>query len=273
MSSHLESLPKAERSVSSDPETSDSVGDTSAFANIVCASPFPLTEISTQVGSDGILYDANDGVRAAPAERAEGTCPRIRLTKLDTGDLVFDVDLKGARANSTKRYDVRFHREMWLVDADLNFTVEPCSVFDHSLDLSDRNVLIHRLPGMVDETGISLMEAARYLRQREFKVDLLCGLFSQASAAGATCVLRSGFSLPSTEFCISYASSTGIRAMAAGNNRRSGLRVRTSYGARAVRTRRVSSSARRKSSAGVVIRMIKTIPTFADESVRHCNAY
>jgi autotransporter strand-loop-strand O-heptosyltransferase len=58
--------------------------------------------------------------------------------------------------------------------------------------------------GAEDKTGISLAEAARYLRHADFFVGLSSGLSWLAWAAGATVVMISGYSLPSTEFNTPY---------------------------------------------------------------------
>lgn len=54
--------------------------------------------------------------------------------------------------------------------------------------------------GCEDFTGLSLEDAARYLRHAELFIGLSSGLSWLAWAAGCACVLISGFSLPSTEF-------------------------------------------------------------------------
>jgi len=54
--------------------------------------------------------------------------------------------------------------------------------------------------GAEDKTGISLIEAARYLRHADFFVGLSSGLSWLAWAAGVPVVMVSGYSLPSTEF-------------------------------------------------------------------------
>ncbi len=58
--------------------------------------------------------------------------------------------------------------------------------------------------GAEDATGMSLSETARYLMHAEFFVGLSSGLSWLAWCAGATTVLISGFSLPSTEFSTPY---------------------------------------------------------------------
>ena len=37
----------------------------------------------------------------------------MRLTDLDTGNILFETELKAGRVNSTKRYFVRFRLEVW----------------------------------------------------------------------------------------------------------------------------------------------------------------
>ena len=38
---------------------------------------------------------------------------RVRLSDLDTGNILFETELKSGRINSTKRYFVRFRIEVW----------------------------------------------------------------------------------------------------------------------------------------------------------------
>jgi len=65
-------------------------------------------------------------------------------------------------------------------------------------------VWTHLPHGAEDGTGMSLDETARWLRHCDFFVGLSSGLSWLAWAAGATVVLISGFSLPSTEFTNPY---------------------------------------------------------------------
>jgi len=65
-------------------------------------------------------------------------------------------------------------------------------------------VWTHIPHGAEDMTGITLAEAARYMRHADFFVGLSSGLSWLAWAAGTKVVLISGFSLPSTEFTNPY---------------------------------------------------------------------
>src|SRR5690348_8228451 len=67
--------------------------------------PYPApAELPTQQGPQGIRYDFNDGCRVAVPE---GKQPwKIRLSDLDTGNILYETELKAGRVNSTKRYYV-----------------------------------------------------------------------------------------------------------------------------------------------------------------------
>jgi autotransporter strand-loop-strand O-heptosyltransferase len=74
--------------------------------------PYPApAETPTQQGSMGILYDFNDGCRVLLPEAEHPW--RVRLSDLDTGNILFETDLKAGRINSTKRYFVRARIEVW----------------------------------------------------------------------------------------------------------------------------------------------------------------
>jgi autotransporter strand-loop-strand O-heptosyltransferase len=94
------------------------------------AYPAP-TEIPTQVGPKGLRFDFNDGCRVVlPAAEHPW---RVRMTDLDTGNILFETELKAGRINSTKRYFVRFRLEIWQ-------NGESALVHDYSA--RDRDVLI-----------------------------------------------------------------------------------------------------------------------------------
>src|ERR1700722_20621635 len=95
--------------------------------------------LPTQHGPMGLRFDFNDGCRV--------TCPesehswKVRLSDLDTGNVLFETEFKAGRVNSTKRYFVRFRIEIWQKGE---------SVFCHDYSAADRDVLI-RFP--VDTLG------------------------------------------------------------------------------------------------------------------------
>jgi len=115
--------------------------------------PPAIAEMPTQKGPRGILFDFNDGCRVAVPEAAHPW--RVRLSDLDTGNVLFDTELKGGRINSTKRYYVRFRLEVWQQGE---------SVFVHEYSAADREVLI-RFP--VDTVGDPLAWFSYAVRFKE----------------------------------------------------------------------------------------------------------
>jgi autotransporter strand-loop-strand O-heptosyltransferase len=104
------------------------------------AYPAPA-EVPTQQGTNGLQFDFNDGCRVV---LPEGEHPwRVRLSDLDTGNILFETELKAGRVNSAKRYFVRFRIEAWQQGA---------SVFVHEYSAQDRDVLIQFPVGTLGDT-------------------------------------------------------------------------------------------------------------------------
>ncbi len=62
------------------------------------AYPAPA-ELPTQEGPKGIRFDFNDGCRVV---LPEGEHPwRVRLSDIDTGNILFETEIKAGRVNST----------------------------------------------------------------------------------------------------------------------------------------------------------------------------
>ncbi len=88
-------------------------------------------DIPTQIGPKGLRFDFNDGCRVL---LPESDCPwKVRLSDLDTGNILYQTEIRAGRVNSTKRYYVRFRLEAWQGD-------ERLLCHDHSC--ADREVLI-----------------------------------------------------------------------------------------------------------------------------------
>ena len=71
----------------------------------------PAAEVPTQHGPRGLRFDFNDGCRVMLPETGDPW--RVRLSDLDTGNPLFEIDLRSGHVNSTKRYFVRFRLEVW----------------------------------------------------------------------------------------------------------------------------------------------------------------
>ena len=98
-----------------------------------------VADLPTQKGPKGILFDFSDGCRVVLPEAEQPW--RVRLSDLDTGNVLFETELKAGRINSTKRYYVRFRIEVWQQGE---------SVFAHDYSAAGRDVLV-RFP--VDTLG------------------------------------------------------------------------------------------------------------------------
>jgi autotransporter strand-loop-strand O-heptosyltransferase len=94
------------------------------------AYPAPA-ETPTQQGPHGIRFDFNDGCRVMLPEAAHPW--KVRLSDIDTGNILFETEIKAGRVNSTKRYFVRIRLEVWS---------EGTSVLKHDYSAAGRDVLI-----------------------------------------------------------------------------------------------------------------------------------
>src|SRR5205807_4349296 len=101
-----------------------------ASAPVKRAYPAPA-EVPTQQGARGLQFDFNDGCRVVLSESEHPW--RVRLSDLDTGNILFETEIRGGRVNSSKRYFVRFRLEVWQNGQ---------SVLVHDYSAANRDVLI-----------------------------------------------------------------------------------------------------------------------------------
>ena len=99
----------------------------------------PPAEKPTQKGPKGIRFDFNLGCRVTLPEGEW----RIQLRDLDTGNILFESENKGAFVNSAKRWFIRFRIEVW---------DRGKSVFRHDYDAENRDVLIQFPVGTLGDT-------------------------------------------------------------------------------------------------------------------------
>ncbi|HTR85068.1 MAG TPA: autotransporter strand-loop-strand O-heptosyltransferase [Reyranella sp.] len=104
--------------------------------------PYPApAPTPTQEGPLGIRYDFNNGCRIVVPE---GEHPwRVRLSDLDTGNILFETTFKSGGVNSTKRYYIRFKIEVWQQDK---------LVFSHEHSCEEREILIQFPVGTLGDT-------------------------------------------------------------------------------------------------------------------------
>jgi autotransporter strand-loop-strand O-heptosyltransferase len=130
---------------SSEPAGAPVPGEASTAATDSGAPPkraYPApAEVPTQPGPKGIRFDFNDGCRVV---LPEGKHPwQVRLSDLDTGNILFETQIKAGRVNSTKRYFVRIRLEV---------SVQDKTVLIHDYVAADREVLIQFPVGTIGDT-------------------------------------------------------------------------------------------------------------------------
>jgi autotransporter strand-loop-strand O-heptosyltransferase len=108
-------------------------------ADPAAKSPYPpAASQPVLMGPEGIKFDFNLGCRVLLPARTDGKW-RVRLRDLDTGNILFESENKGAFVNSAKRWYVRFRVEIWSIDNDKD---EPRQVMTHDYDPLYQDVLI-----------------------------------------------------------------------------------------------------------------------------------
>src|SRR5438876_2076971 len=65
----------------------------------------PAAEVPTQEGPNGVRFDFNDGCRVL-LPQAEHPW-RVRLSDLDTGNILYETEISAGRVNSAKHYYFR----------------------------------------------------------------------------------------------------------------------------------------------------------------------
>jgi autotransporter strand-loop-strand O-heptosyltransferase len=117
----------------------------------------------TQEGPSGIRFDFNSGARVMlPAAEQPW---RVRLSDIDTGNILFQTEMKEGRINSSKRYYVRFRVEIWQQDK---------VVLSHDYSAADREVLIQFPVGTLGDTVGWFPYAVKF--QEQHKCRLTCGM-------------------------------------------------------------------------------------------------
>ena len=131
----------------------------------------------TQEGPHGIRFDFNQGARVLLPNRPEGeTKWKVRLSDLDTGNILFESENGGAFVASSKRFYVRFKIEVRLGDEE---------VLAHEFDCKDREVLIQFPVGTLGDILAWFPYAERFRKARGCKLtcaiaDRFMDLFGKA---------------------------------------------------------------------------------------------
>lgn len=97
----------------------------------------PASAMPTQEGPDGIRFDFNEGARVYLPDQ-DGGVWRVALSDLDTGNLIYETEIKTGFVRSSKQYCIRFR-----IDIDrLNDGRAPVPVLSHEYDAYGRTVII-----------------------------------------------------------------------------------------------------------------------------------
>src|SRR6185437_11362998 len=69
----------------------------------------PAATTPTQSGPEGIRFDFNDGCRLVLPEGQW----HVRISDLDTGNILYETEIGSGQINTTKRYYLRCRIEVW----------------------------------------------------------------------------------------------------------------------------------------------------------------
>jgi autotransporter strand-loop-strand O-heptosyltransferase len=120
-------------------------------------------EVPTQAGPRGVQFDFNDGARVVLPEAEHPW--RVRLSDLDTGNILYETEIKAGRVNSAKRYFVRFRLEVWQ---------QTESLLVHEYSARDRQVLVNFPVGTIGDTVGWLPYAIKF--QEQHRCRLTCAI-------------------------------------------------------------------------------------------------
>ena len=101
----------------------------------------PPAPVPTQEGPKGVRFDFNEGCRVVLPEAEHPW--RVRISDLDTGNILYETEIKAGRVSSTKRYYVRFRIDVWQEGEPL---------FNHEYSADGRQVLIQFPVGTLGDT-------------------------------------------------------------------------------------------------------------------------
>ena len=114
----------------------------------------PPAPTPTQADASGVRFDFNQGARVVLPERAEGEASwKVRLRDLDSGNILFESENRGATVASAKRFFVRFR-----VEVQEGETL----VLEHDYDCRDREVIVQFPIGTLGDTMAWFPYAARF---------------------------------------------------------------------------------------------------------------
>jgi autotransporter strand-loop-strand O-heptosyltransferase len=126
----------------------------------------PPAELPTQLGPDGLRFDFNFGARVAVPE--SGGPRRIRLSDLDTGNVLYETTIQRGWVNSAKRYYIRVRVEAFAGDRLL---------LAHDYDCRGKEVLIQLPVGTIGDTLGWFPYAVEFQRARGCRLSVAMAEF------------------------------------------------------------------------------------------------
>jgi autotransporter strand-loop-strand O-heptosyltransferase len=117
----------------------------------------------TQPAEHGIWFDFNAGCRVTLPEN--GGPWRVRLSDLDTGNVIFEAEITSGRVKSTKHYFVRFRIEVWSAGK---------LVMQHDYSARGKDVLVQFPVGTLGDTLGWLPYAVKF--QQDHGCRLTCAM-------------------------------------------------------------------------------------------------
>src|SRR6185312_12464501 len=123
----------------------------------------PPAEVPTQHGPHGLRFDFNSGCRVSFPASTQAW--KVRLSDLDTGNILYQTEISQGWVNSSKHYYVRFRVEVWQQDKLL---------LTHDYSAADREVLIQFPIGTLGDTMGWLPYAAKF--QEQHRCRLTCAI-------------------------------------------------------------------------------------------------
>jgi len=119
----------------------------------------PAAAMPTQEGPHGARYDFNEGCRVMLPET--GKPWRVRISDLDTGNILYETEIAAGRVSSTKQYFVRHRLELWQAGE---------SVMAHEYSAEGREVLIQFPVGTLGDTMGWFPYAVKFLEKHRCKL-------------------------------------------------------------------------------------------------------
>ncbi|MGJ4888789.1 autotransporter strand-loop-strand O-heptosyltransferase [Bradyrhizobium sp. HKCCYLRH3099] len=124
----------------------------------------PPSALPTQEGPRGLRFDFNDGCRVMLPDNGQPW--RVRMSDLETANLLFDIDLRSGHVNSAKRYFIPFRLEVWSGSERL---------LCHDYDATDRDVLIQFPVGTIGDVIGWMSYAVKFKEQHSCRLSCALG--------------------------------------------------------------------------------------------------